>query len=144
MDKQDSTVEPGRGPLVSRRTIAIGAAWTVPVIITAVAAPTASASPIPNLAALWSAVHTKGSTYTLTVTFPSGTSTEVQVLSVIPEDPKKNASTFTSSPKGPLLAAPSADFSVVRKGDNSSLSVVVTYTLDGGAPQTASVIIPTD
>lgn len=133
-------MDTGHGPLVSRRAVAIGAAWTVPVIITAVAAPAASASTLPALAPSASMVHVKGSTYALTLTFPAGTSTVVSIISIVPESAGTSSGTFTWTPAN-QVAAPSAQFSVDRSGDNSAGVVDVTYTAGGGAPRTIPVTL---
>ena len=43
MDQQGNVKDSAK-PLVSRRTVALGAAWSVPVIVMATAAPAAAAS----------------------------------------------------------------------------------------------------
>ncbi len=81
MDTQESTVEAGRGPLVSRRAVAIGAVVDGAGHHHRGRSPAASASTIPALAATWVAGPRQGQNYMLTLsfTFPAGTSTDITV-----------------------------------------------------------------
>jgi hypothetical protein len=144
MDTQDTTVEAGRAPLVSRRTVAIGAAWSVPVIIAATAAPAAAASAVAALAATGTLVKTTGQNYTLTLFFdlPAGSSDLITVTSVV-ADSGKTRSTFGPVPasKTVTTASPDAVFALSRNGQNSATTAVVTYTVNGGLPQQLTVAI---
>ena len=144
MDTQDTTVEAGRGPLLSRRTVAIGAAWSVPVIIAATAAPAAAASVVPAEVGTGTLVHTTGSNYTLTLFFnlPAGSSEVVTITSVV-AGTGQTLSTFGTVPQSQTVTtnAPDAIYSLTRNGQNSSTTAVVTYTVDGGLPQQLTLTI---
>lgn len=146
MDTQESTVEAGRGPLVSRRAVAIGAAWTVPVIITAVAAPSASASVLPALSATGTLTKVKASDYTLRLLFtpPAGSSEIITITSVVAASGNP-PSTFDEVPQSQTqtvtTASPYAVFSLSRNGDNKSVTALVTYQVNGGPAQQVPVSI---
>ena len=133
--------------LVSRRALNIGAAWSVPVILTAVAAPTASASPLGGgnqSATLGTAVADKGEavsgnrqvTFSLTFTNVVG-SNSVQITAV-------SGYVWAELPTQVVWVTadhPVASFMLTRPDtENSATTLVVTYTLNG-AVQTASVIV---
>lgn len=143
METQGQT-EAGRTPLVSRRTVAIGAAWSVPVIIAATAAPAAAASIVPTLSATGTLVHGTGKNYTLTLFFnlPPGSSEVITITSVVAGSGNP-ASTFVPAQSSQTVttAAPDAIFALTRKGDNSATTAVVTYTVNGGLPQQITVPI---
>lgn len=144
MDTQDTTVEAGRGPLVSRRTVAIGAAWSVPVIIAATAAPAAAASVVPAQSATGTLVHGTGKNYTLTLFFnlPAGSQEVVTITSVVAGS-GKTLSTFgpVSQSQTVTSEAPDAVYALTRTGDNLATTAVVTYTVDGGQPQQLTLTI---
>lgn len=144
MDTQESTVEAGRAPLVSRRTVAIGAAWSVPVIIAATAAPAAAASTVPLLSGTGTLVHGTGRNYTLTLFFnlPAGSSEVITITSVVAGS-GKTLSTFGSVPQSQTVttAAPDAVYALTRSGDNLATTAVVTYTVNGGLPQQLTLTI---
>ena len=136
--------------LVSRRAVNIGAAWSVPVILTAVAAPTASASPNPvdpgtPQATLGTATAHKGQavsgnrqvSFALAFVNISGTNT-VQITNV-------TGYTWTPLPTSEVTvdaAHPTASFLLTRPGtDNSNLTVTVSYTVNGGTPKTVPVYV---
>jgi hypothetical protein len=126
--------------LVSRRAVNIGAAWSVPVILTAVAAPTASASPgdigdPPGTAVLGSLVADKGEdsagnrrvTLYLSFTNVVGTN-QVRVTAV--------SGGYQWSPMPtPMVTVTSATtvpVVITRPGtDNSSLKLDITYEVNG-------------
>ena len=143
METQGQT-EAGRTPLVSRRTVAIGAAWSVPVIIAATAAPAAAASIVPAQSATATLVHGTGKNYTLTLFFnlPAGSSEVITITSVVAGS-GTTLSTFGSVPQSQTVttAAPDAIYALKRSGDNSATTAVVTYTVDGGLPQQITVTI---
>jgi hypothetical protein len=143
MDTQEQS-EAGRAPLVSRRTVAIGAAWSVPVIMAATAAPAAAASIVPAQSATATLVHGTGKNYTLTLFFnlPAGSSEVITITSVVAGS-GKTLSTFGDVPQSKTVtaAAPDAIYALTRSGDNSATTAVVTYTVDGGLPQQITVTI---
>lgn len=136
--------EAARTPLVSRRTLAIGAAWSVPVIIAATAAPAAAASIVPTLSATGTLVHGTGKNYTLTLFFnlPAGSSEVITITSVVAGS-GKTLSTFGDTPQSKTVttAAPDAIYALTRSGDNLATTAVVTYTVNGGLPQQITVTI---
>jgi hypothetical protein len=149
MGVQEGTDEVSTGrKLVSRRAVNIGAAWSVPVILTAVAAPTASASPAGSgdpSATLGTGVADKGEavsgnrqvTFSLTFTNVVG-SNSVRIMAV-------SGYAWTVVPTPPALVTadrPVASFILWRPdSDNSATVLVVTYTVNGGAAQTANVTV---
>jgi hypothetical protein len=149
MGVQEGTDEVSTGrKLVSRRAVNIGAAWSVPVILTAVAAPTASASPAGNgdpSATFGTGVADKGEavsgnrqvTFSLTFTNVVG-SNSVRIMAV-------SGYVWTVVPTPPALVTadrPVASFILWRPdSDNSATVLVVTYTVNGGAAQTANVTV---
>ena len=143
MDVLGSREEPQAGRrLVSRRAVNIGAAWSVPVILTAVAAPTASASPAgtndpPGTAVLSALVADKGEDtagnrrVTLYLSFANVTGTnQVRVTAV------GGGYTWTPMPT-PMVAVTSdstVPFVITRPGtDNSALKLDITYEVNGVA-----------
>ena len=127
--------------LVSRRAVNIGAAWSVPVILTAVAAPTASASPggidDQNAAVLSSLMADKGEdaagnrTVTLYLSFTNVTGTnQVRITAVSGGYQWSPMPTATVT----VTSATTVPFVITRPGtDNSSLKLDITYEVNGVA-----------
>jgi hypothetical protein len=156
MDTQgnDDTRVAGR-PLLSRRTLAIGAAWSVPVILTVTATPAAAASnppPAPQPATATenpntgTLVHGTGHVYTLTmfftVTGPVGAAAAITVTSVA-TDTNPGIVDFTPLPQTvPVtVGGSSVIYGLLRGGNNSARTATVIYTVNGGAPQSATVTV---
>lgn len=140
--------------LVSRRAVNIGAAWSVPVILTAVAAPTASASPgdVQGTAVLSTLLADKGEdaagnrTVTLYLSFTNVTGTnQVRVTAV--------SGGYQWTPMPTAMVAVTTDstvpFVITRPGtDNSAINLDVTYEVNGVAStlkgvQVKNVDVPT-
>jgi hypothetical protein len=145
MDQQGNVKDSAK-PLVSRRTVALGAAWSVPVIVLATAAPAAAASGGGNRSALLAtATGEKGEAVAL--------NRQVSFILSFGSIVGSNLVKITSIDGGgpwvgvPTAAVPidaahtSAPFSVTRPDtDNSTLTVVVHYTVNGVA-HTVSVTV---
>lgn len=143
MDVLGSSEEPQAGRrLVSRRALNIGAAWSVPVILTAVAAPTASASPAgtndpPGTAVLSALVADKGEDatgnrkVTLYLSFTNVTGTnEVGITSV------GGGYKWTPMPTPTVTVTSNTTvaFVITRPyTDNSAVVLDVTYEVNGVA-----------
>jgi hypothetical protein len=133
-------------PLVSRRTVAIGAAWSVPVIIAVTATPAAAASVVAAVEdpGQGSLKHMTGQDYTLTlfftVTGPVGATVPITVTNVSTTTVPGTVE-FTVVPQTVNVptGVNSAIYVFVRNGNNSAPIATVTYTVNGGAPQTATV-----
>lgn len=126
--------------LVSRRAVNIGAAWSVPVILTAVAAPTAAASPggvdDPTGTAVLSAlVADKGEdaagnrTVTLYLSFANVTGTNSVRITAV-------GGGYSWSPMPTPAVTVTSDgtvpFVITRPGtDNSALTLDITYEVNG-------------
>jgi hypothetical protein len=143
MDQQGNVKESAK-PLVSRRTVALGAAWSVPVIIMATAAPAAAGSGVNN-AVLATSTGEKGEavganrevTFVLSFGAIQGTNS-VAITSIDGGGPWTGLPTATATVDA---AHPSVPFSLTRPDtNNSTLTVVVTYTVNGVA-HTVSVTI---
>ena len=144
MDQQGN-VQDSAKPLVSRRTVALGAAWSVPVIVMATAAPAAAASVANRSAALATATGDKGVavggnrevTFILSFGAIVGSNT-VSITSIDGGGPWTGLPTATATVDA---AHPSAPFSVTRPDtNNSTLTVLVHYSLNGVA-HTVSVTV---
>jgi hypothetical protein len=143
MDTQDTTVEARRGPLVNRRTVAIGAVWSVPVIIAATAAPAAAASVVPALSPTRTLTKTKGSSYKLELQFPATLSGVITIVSVVATEGNP-PSTFDLAPPSQTqtvgATSSTAVFTLSRNGNNKSITALVTYQVNGGPSQ--QVVVP--
>jgi hypothetical protein len=132
--------------LVSRRAVNIGAAWSVPVILTAVAAPTASASPNPERADLVvtgssadkqpaDKFDVKYIVFTLTVTNSGTTAGVVQLLTLTSTGIIGTAEGVPNT----VTIAPgtSQDLTVKWRytGNAATETYTITYTLDGVTAQ---------
>ena len=143
MDQQGNVKESAK-PLVSRRTVALGAAWSVPVIIMATAAPAAAGSVVNN-AVLATATGEKGEavgpnrevTFVLSFGAIQGTNS-VAITAIDGGGPWAALPTATVTVDA---AHPAAPFSLSRvETNNSTLAVVVHYTVNGVA-HTVSVTV---
>jgi hypothetical protein len=145
MDQQGKVKDSAK-PLVNRRTVALGAAWSVPVIVMATAAPAAAASGVGNRSALLAtATGEKGEAV--------GLNRQVSFILSFGSIVGSNSVAITSiDGGGPWAGVPtaavtidaahtSAPFSVTRPDtDNSTLTVLVHYTVNGVA-HTVSVSV---
>ena len=144
MDQQGN-VKDSAGPLVNRRTVALGAAWSVPVIVMATAAPAAAASVDNRRAVLATATGEKGEAVganrqvTFILSFASIVgSNSVVITSIDGGGPWQVLPTATATVDATHTSVP---FSVTRPDtNNASLKVVVHYTLNG-VPHTVSVTV---
>lgn len=143
MGGQGTTEETSAGrKLVSRRAVNIGAAWSVPVILTAVAAPTASASPGSvedppgtGTAVFSGVVADKGEdangnrTVTIVLSFTNVTGTnQVRITAVSGGYPW----TPMPTPYQTVTKDGTVSFFITRPGtDNSALRLDITYELNG-------------
>ena len=144
MDQQGNVKDSAR-PLVSRRTVALGAAWSVPVIVMATAAPAAAASVENRQASLATATGDKG--------VAVGSNRQVTFILSFGSIVGSNSVAITSIDGGgpwavlPTAAVtvdsahPSAPFSLTRPDtNNSTLTVVLHYTVNG-VESTVSVTV---
>jgi hypothetical protein len=141
---QQGNVKDSAKPLVNRRTVALGAAWSVPVIVMATAAPAAAASAGNRSAALATATGEKGEAV--------GTNRKVTFILSFGSIVGSNSVAITSIDGGgpwavlPTAAVtvdaahPSAPFALTRPDNNATLSVVVHYTVNG-VEHTVSVTV---
>jgi hypothetical protein len=144
--EQQGNVRDSAKPLVSRRTIALGAAWSVPVIVMATAAPAAAASGGGNRgAALATVTGEKGEavganrevTFILSFASIVGSNT-VSITSIDGGGPWAVLPTATATVDATHTSVP---FSLTRPDtNNASLDVVVHYTVNGVA-HTVSVTV---
>lgn len=138
----------GAKPLVTRRAVALGAAWTVPVVVVATAAPAAAASGGTGRATgTGSMVHGTAQNYTLTLPFlltgPQGSQVTVTITSVTTET-QSGTVDFTVVPQTVTLTVggqTSAIYPLLRGGNNSGPTVLVKYSLNG-VPQSPDLVIP--
>jgi hypothetical protein len=146
--EQQGNLKDGAKPLVSRRTVAIGAAWTAPVVLFAVASPSASASPLPQPVVTLGEGNAKKGPVTKTVdfslTFSSDVATTVSIISVTPNE----AWTKMTSPDAlPLVlsigAGTAACAFTLKRSNNATGDYVVSYSVAGGPVRTAPVRIAT-
>ena len=144
MDERPSRVGAREIGLVSRRTVNLGAAWSVPVVLAAVAAPADTGSPNPGGqgpdqprdAVLGTATATKGTsvdnnrvvTFILTFTGVVGTN-DIRIVDI----DKGGPWTTVPSPAATVTASsPSATFTLTRPDNNANISKVkVTYSVNG-------------
>lgn len=144
MDQQGNVKESAK-PLVNRRTVALGAAWSVPVIIMATAAPAAAGSGVINNAVLATATGEKGEAVganrevTIVLSFGAIVGTNsVAITSIDGGGPWTGLPTANATVDA---AHPSVPFLLTRPDtNNSTLTVVVTYTVNG-VTNTVSVTI---
>lgn len=131
-------------PQVSRRTVALGAAWSVPVIMVATAAPAVAASGDVN-AVLATATAEKGEavgpnrevTFVLSFVAIVGVNS-VAITSIDGGGPWTGLPTATATVDA---ATPSVAFLLSRvETNNSTLTVLVHYTVNG-VEHTVSVIV---
>lgn len=136
-------------PQVSRRTVALGAAWSVPVIMVATAAPAAAASGNANatVSGAGSMVHGTSQNYTLTVPFQLtgtvGAQATVTITSVTTET-QSGTVPFTPVPQTVTLTVggqTNAIYLLLRGGNNSGPTVLVKYSVNG-VPQTPDLVVP--
>ena len=138
MDERPSRVGAADTGLVSRRTVNLGAAWSVPVVLAAVAAPAAQGSQTPTdqrSASFGTITAKKGIAvdgnrqviFTLIFTNVVGTNT-VQIVNIDTGGPwnPMPSNTVTITP-----TSTSATFTLLRPDNNAALlGVKVTYLLN--------------
>jgi hypothetical protein len=134
MDQQGNVKDSAK-PLVNRRTVALGAAWSVPVIVLATAAPAAAASGDDRSAVLATITGEKGEAV--------GTNRQVSFIlsfgSIVGSNSVKIVSIDGGGPWAVLPTAavtvdsahPAAPFMLTRPDNNASLDVVLHYTVNG-------------
>ena len=142
MDERPSRVGAADAGLVSRRTINLGAAWSVPVVLAAVAAPAAQGSPTPTdqrTASMGTVTGEKGEAvgpnrevyFTFTFTGVTGSNT-IQITAIDLGNPWQTVPTdiksFTAD-SGSTTA--SVVFTLLRANDNSVFTPTLTYLLNG-------------
>lgn len=151
----------GTPSLLSRRTIAMSAVWSVPVILAATAAPAAAASvhhapppppPTPvGVSAVATLVHDKAQDYFLTMNYTvSGDAGETTTVSITEISTMTgNGKVFFTPPpaaQSMTVGSKSVKSTVTRQGNSSGTTVTVyfTYTTTVGgvsATKTSSVVI---
>ncbi len=144
MDQQGN-VEDTATVLVNRRTVALGAAWSVPVIVMATPAPAAAGSVDNRRAVLATATGDRGEAVganrqvTFVLSFASIVgSNSVAITSIDGGGPWQVLPTQTATVDATHTSVP---FSLTRPDtNNSSLKVVVHYTVNGSA-DTVSVTV---
>ena len=138
----------GAKPLVSRRTVALGAAWSVPVVMVAAAAPAAAASGAGGRATgTGSMVKGTAQNYTLTLPFlltgPAGSQVTVTITQVTTQT-QSGTVPFTVVPQTATLTVggqTSAIYALLRGGNNSGPTVLVKYSING-VPQSPDLVVP--
>jgi hypothetical protein len=138
----------GAKPLVSRRTVALGAAWSVPVVMVAAAAPAAAASGAGGRATgTGSMVKGTAQNYTLTLPFlltgPVGSQVTVTITQVTTQT-QSGTVPFTVVPQTATLTVggqTSAIYALLRGGNNSGPTVLVKYSVNG-VPQSPDLVVP--
>ena len=151
MDERLSRVGAADNGLVTRRTVNLGAAWSVPVVLAAVAAPAAQGSPTPTdqrTAVLGTAWGEKGEAdgpnrqvwFTFSFTGVTGSNT-IQLLSItagpwftLPTDTQS-----FSAASGATTAT--VTFMLERPDNNAASTVDITYLLNGATKTATGVVI---
>ncbi|NYG07548.1 hypothetical protein BJ986_002035 [Phycicoccus badiiscoriae] len=146
MDEQGSSRD-GARPLLSRRSVALGAAWSVPVILLATAAPAAAASGVaPVIGARLVAdkqpanqFGQKAMDFVMTLTNTGNAAGSVQVLSVT-----SSATTGSTVGVPTTVTVPAGDkvdvsFSYIYTGNAGTATYTVSYRTDGGPVQVVQV-----
>jgi hypothetical protein len=148
MGEQGNNVKDAR-PLVSRRSVALGAAWSVPVVMVATAAPAAAASAGADGRATGTGSMVKGTAQNYTLTLPfiltgaAGSEVTVTITSVTTET-QSGTVPFTVVPQTVTLTVggqTSAIYALLRGGNNSGPTVTVQYSVNG-VPQSPDLVIP--
>jgi hypothetical protein len=139
MDQQGS-VKGSAKPLVNRRTVALGAAWSVPVIVLATAAPAAAASAGPAVADAGGNTFTRTNNpkvTTFTAHLTASVATTITVTLITPND-----GAWVTPYPGPLSLAGGANelTFVVDRGNNSdkAKSYTIFYDVAGGSPSSVT------
>ena len=141
MDERPSRVGAADTGLVSRRTVNLGAAWSVPVVLAAVAAPAAQGSqtPVDRSASFGTVTGEKGEAvgpnrevyFTFTFTGVTGTNT-IQITQIDLGNPWVTVPTDTKSfTADPGSTTASVVFTLQRADDNSVFTPTLTYLLNG-------------
>lgn len=147
MDERPSRVGAADNGLVSRRTVNLGAAWSVPVVLAAVAAPAAQGSSPPpdQRSALFGGITAqKGTTVngnrevTFTLSFAGVQGSNSVVITGI----SAGGPWTTSMPTPPATVDPThtAAVFIIERTQNSSMQVTVSYSVNG-VPATVTVNI---
>ena len=131
----------GTPSLLSRRTIALSAVWSVPVILAATAAPAAAASN-PKVVGSGELVPQDGSThpYALNMSFdvtgPPHSTTTITITKITASGPGKSGKTETFDlPPGPLSRS-----ITLGKGTTGTLTVNLIVNRNGDASATAATV----
>jgi len=146
MEQQGNGKDGGK-PLVSRRTVALGAAWSVPVIVLATAAPAAAASG--NAPAVAASVvadkdpanqfGTKKMNFVLTLTNSGSAAGSVQVLSVTSDATTGSAVGVPTTVSVPVGGSVPVSFSYTYSGNAGTATYTISYRTDSGPVQIVQV-----
>ena len=145
--EQQGNVKGNGTSLVSRRTVALGAAWSVPVIVLATAAPAAAASgPVPVVNASVVAdknaadkFGTKTMDFVLTLTNTGTAAGSVAVLSVTSDATTGTMAGLPTTVTVPVGGSVPVDFSYTYSGNAGTATYTISYRTDGGPVQIVQV-----
>lgn len=146
MDQQGNVRDSGT-PLVSRRTVALGAAWSVPVIVLATAAPAAAASggaPVVAATVLADKVaahkfDTKTVNFTMTLTNTGTAAGSVEVLSVTSDATTGTTVGVPTTTIVPVGSSVPVSFSYTYEGNAGTATYTISYRTGGGSVQIITV-----
>ncbi|MDU0312814.1 hypothetical protein RKE38_03880 [Phycicoccus sp. M110.8] len=149
MDERPSRVGAADTGLVSRRTVNLGAAWSVPVVLAAVAAPADVGSQTPAndrtaLAAVWGE---KGEAdgpnrqVWFTFSFSGVTGTNTIQIQDITQGPWITLPTEVQSFSATSGTTATVTFMLERPDNNAAMTVDVTYVLNGAVKTAVGVVI---
>ena len=146
MDQQ-GTVRDSGTPLVNRRTVALGAAWSVPVIILATAAPAAAASgavPVVNATVVADKVAadkfgTKTMNFVMTLTNTGTAAGSVEVLSVTSDATTGTSLGVPTTVTVPVGSSVPVSFSYTYEGNAGTATYTISYRTGGGLVQIVPV-----
>lgn len=145
--EQQGNITDGARSLVSRRTVALGAAWSVPVIVLATAAPAAAASGLaPVIGASLEAnkqpanqFGQKTMDFVMTLTNTGKAAGTVQVLSVTSSATTGSTNGLPTTVTVPVSGSVPVSFSYVYSGNAGTATYTVSYRTDGGPVQVAQI-----
>ena len=144
MDQQGIVKDSGT-PLVKRRTVALGAAWSVPVIVLATAAPAAAASgdaPVVNATVVAdkepaNQFGTKKVNFTMTLTNTGTGAGSVEVLSVTSSATTGTTTGVPTTVTVPVGGSVPVTFSYTYEGNAGTATYTISYRVGGGPVQIA-------